>query len=59
MTAGHYDKMYKDGHIGKTVHLYNKKGKRQMVEHETEDNDPQFNLVRSLHNKALSFHTQS
>ena len=25
--AGHYDQMYKYGHIGKTVHLYNKKGK--------------------------------
>jgi hypothetical protein len=25
--AGHYDQMYKYGHIGKTVHLYNKKRK--------------------------------
>jgi hypothetical protein len=24
--AGHYDQMYKGGHIGKTVHLHNKKG---------------------------------
>ena len=30
-----------------------KKENRQMVEHETEDNDLQFNPVRSLHNKDL------
>jgi hypothetical protein len=24
--AGHYDQMYKDGHIGNPVHLHNKKG---------------------------------
>jgi len=51
--AGHYDQMYKYGHTGKTVHLHNKKEKRQMVEHATEDNDLQLNLVRSLHNKNI------
>ena len=30
-----------------------KKEKREMVEHEKEDNDLQFNPVRSLHNKDL------
>lgn len=25
--AWHYDQMYKDGHIGKTVHLYHRKRK--------------------------------
>jgi hypothetical protein len=34
-----------------------KKEKREMVEHEKEDNDLQFNPVRSLHNKDLFLST--
>lgn len=45
--ARHYDQLYKYGHIGKTIHLYNKKRKRDMVEYATEDNDLQ--LILSGH----------
>jgi hypothetical protein len=57
--AGHYDQTYKYGHIGQTVHLYNKKGR------ETWWNMQQkimtYNWILSGHFtiKSLSFHTQS
>ena len=35
------------------LHTYITKKEKRQMEHETEDNDLQLNLVRSLHNKDL------
>ena len=45
--ARHYDQMYKDGHIGKTVHLYNKRGKETWWN--KEQKIMTYNLILSCH----------